>query len=250
MSVSVLIVDDEDDVRRMLRLALRGHGGFDVVGEAGSTVDALELAALHRPDLIVLDLGLPDLAGKDVLTRIRRAAATSRIVVFSGSEADRAWFERRAAGYVLKDAELDQLLTVLSRAAHDQSHREATVDLPRDPVAARDARHLVRDLLAQWSLDDLMDDAGLVVTELVANAIEHAASECQLSISRYDDGVRIEVHDAGSGTPEPQPVSETAEDGRGLLIVGALSSAWGIDDEPHGKTVWVELGLPAGADAV
>lgn len=245
MTVSVLLVDDSDDVRRLLRLSLRSHGGFEVVGEAATGAEAAELAARHRPDVIVLDLGLPDLTGKDLLTRIRRQAPTSRIVIFSGSDTDRPWFERRSAGYVLKDVELDQLISVLARAATDQEHEEAMVDLPQDLAAAPDARQLVRDLLEQWSLTELRDDAGLVVTELVANAIKHAESDCQLRIARFDGGVRIEVHDSGAGTPEPRPVSETAEDGRGLLIIAALSTAWGIADADPGKTVWVELVLPA-----
>lgn len=242
--ISVLLVDDADDVRRLLRLSLRSHAGFEVVGEAGTAAEAADLAARHRPDVIVLDLGLPDLAGRDLLTQIRRTAPTSRIVIFSGSDTDRSWFERRSAGYVLKDAELDQLIAVLARAGTDQGHREATVDLPQSLTAVREARTLVRDLLEQWSLFDLSDDATLVVSELVSNAIEHAGSGCQLSIARVDEGVRIEVHDSGSGTPEPRPVSVTAEDGRGLLIIAALSAAWGIDDAAHGKTVWVELALP------
>ena len=246
MSITVLLVDDADDVRRLLRLSLRGHGGFEVVGEASTAADAADLAAEHRPDVIVLDLGLPDLAGKDLLTRIRRVAPTSKIVIFSGSDTDRTWFERRSAGFVLKDAELDQLISLLARVASDQDHRAATVDLPRDVQAPREARHLVRDLLEQWELFELTDDAGLVVTELVANAVEHAESGCQLVVTRFDEGVRIEVRDGGSGTPEPQPVNVNAEGGRGLLIIAALSSAWGIDDADHGKTVWVELALPTG----
>ena len=250
MSITVLLVDDADDVRRLLRLSLRSHGGFEVVGEAASGAEAADLAARHRPDVIVLDLGLPDLAGRDLLTRIRHASPTSRIVVFSGSDTDRTWFERRSAGYVLKDAELDQLIAVLARAGTDQVHREAMVDLPDTMLAVREARHVVRDLLRQWSLFELTDDAALVVSELVANAIEHAESECQLAVTRVDEGVRIEVRDSGEGTPEPRPVSVTAEDGRGLLIIAALSSAWGIDDADHGKTVWVELTLPSDVSAV
>ena len=245
MTISVLIVDDAPDVRQMLRISLRSHGGFDVIGEAGTGGEAAELAAHHRPDVIVLDLGLPDLAGKDLLSRIRRTSPTSRIVIFSGSDSDRTWFERRSAGFVLKDAELDQLITVLARVGTDQAHREAEVDLPKDLIAAREARSVVRDLLERWSLSELTDDAGLVVTELVANAVEHAQSECHLAVTRFDDGIRIEVRDAGRGTPEPRPVRELSEDGRGLLIIAALSTAWGIDDAEHGKTVWVELGLPA-----
>lgn len=246
MTVSVLIVDDADDVRRVLRTALRLRGGFEVVGEAATAAKAAELSGRLRPDLIVLDLGLPDLTGKDLLTRVRRTAPTSRIVIFSGSDADRTWFERRTAGYVLKDTELDQLVDLLVEVARDQSDRtdEATLELPRELVAVREARSVVRELLESWALDALVDDASLVVTELVANAVAHARSSCELAVARSPAGVRIEVRDRGTGTPEPQPPDPESEHGRGLLIIAALSTAWGIDEAPGGKTVWVELSLP------
>ncbi len=244
MTVTVLLVDDAPDVRRVLRTALRFRGGFEVVGEAATAAEASELAGRLRPDVIVLDLGLPDLTGKDLLTRVRRTAPTSRIVIFSGSDTDRTWFERRSAGFVLKDAELDQLLDLLATVGTTQAHDEAVVDLPRELVAVQEARTVVRGLLEQWSLGDLVDDAALVVTELVGNAVAHAGSPCQLAIARSATGVRIAVQDQGEGTPEPQPQDPDSEHGRGLLIIAALSTAWGIDEAPGGKTVWVELSLP------
>jgi DNA-binding response OmpR family regulator len=244
VTISVLLVDDADDLRVMLRLSLRARGDFDVVGEAATGTEAVELAGQLQPDVIVLDLGLPDLAGKDLLARVRRTAPTSRIVIFSGSDTDRTWFERRSAGYVLKDQELDQLVELLASVGREQEHDQAAVDLPMELVAVREARAVVREMLDRWSLGDLADDATLVVTELVANAIEHAHTDCQLGVARTSNGIRLEVRDAGSGTPEPRPPNADAEDGRGLLIIAALSTAWGIEEAPHGKTVWVELALP------
>jgi anti-sigma regulatory factor (Ser/Thr protein kinase) len=80
-----------------------------------------------------------------------------------------------------------------------------------------------------------------VVSELVTNAVEHASSSCAVVVNRSGGGVRIEVRDQGAGTPNPQPPSATAESGRGLMIVSALATAWGVDSEPPTKTVWVEL---------
>ena len=74
MTVRVLLVDDVADVRRLVRIALGLHGGFEVVGEAGAGVQAVELATRLGPDIVLLDLGLPDLAGRDVLSRVREVA--------------------------------------------------------------------------------------------------------------------------------------------------------------------------------
>ena len=62
MTVRVLLVDDVADVRRLVRVALRFHGGFEVVGEARAGMQAIELADRLRPDVVLLDLGLPDLS--------------------------------------------------------------------------------------------------------------------------------------------------------------------------------------------
>ncbi len=65
------------------------RGGFDVVAEAADGRTAIEAAAKLQPDVVVLDLGLPDLAGRDVLTMLRVAAPDMRVVVFTGGDADR-----------------------------------------------------------------------------------------------------------------------------------------------------------------
>ena len=59
MPIAVLLVDDVEAVRRMVRTALRLRGGFEVVGEASSGAEAVQLADGLHPDIVVLDLGLP-----------------------------------------------------------------------------------------------------------------------------------------------------------------------------------------------
>jgi DNA-binding NarL/FixJ family response regulator len=102
VTVRVLLVDDVVEVRRLVRLALRLRGGFEVVGEAADGADAVRLAQDLHPDVVVLDLGLPDLAGREVLTRICLYSPGSKVVVFSGMDSeDREWIARRVKGYVL-----------------------------------------------------------------------------------------------------------------------------------------------------
>jgi CheY-like chemotaxis protein len=240
-TVRVVLVDDVEDVLRMVRTALRVHGGFDVVGQARSGLHAIEMAARLKPDVVVLDLGLPDIAGQEVLTRIREVAAGTQVVVLSASApTDRSWFEEHAAGYVLKDQDLDHLVGLLEHLG-PRSDDVRVLDLPQDPAAAGTARDWVRSTLLEWGLDELVDDALLVVSELVGNAVTHAESKCQVSLSRASDSVRIEVTDRGEGTPQPQPQDNLAEGGRGLVLIGAMSSAWGVEDVPEGKKVWAEI---------
>src|SRR4051812_13214069 len=104
----VLLVDDVDDIRTIVRHALRRRGGFDVVAEAADGGEAITKAGDQQPDLIVLDLGLPDLAGREVMSRLRAVAPGARIVVFTGAEvSDRADIAREADALVVKDADVD-----------------------------------------------------------------------------------------------------------------------------------------------
>jgi DNA-binding NarL/FixJ family response regulator len=225
----------------MVRTALRVRGGFDVLGQARSGLHAIDLARRLRPDVVVLDLGLPDLAGQEVLTRIRQVSAGTQVVVLSASAPDdQVWFEERTAGYVLKDQELDHLLDILENLGRRPGDLRRLA-LPHHPEAAGRARAWVRSALLDWGLEQLTEDALVVVSELVGNAVTHAASESEVSVSRGDGSVRIEVADRGSGTPEPQQPDDLAEGGRGLVLIGVLSSAWGIEDLPDGKRVWAEL---------
>ncbi len=241
MTVRVLLVDDVADVRRLVRIALRFHGGFEVVGEAGAGLQAIELATRLRPDIVLLDLGLPDLAGRDVLTRVREVVPGAKVVVFTGADdEDRAYYEEHTAGYVLKGAELDYLVALLDdvgRTAHPNDSARFNADASSVPMA----REFVRRWLSESGAEHLFDEASLVVTELAANAVLHAGSPYEVRLSRTGGIVRIEVADDDSGTPEPQPFSAVAETGRGIVIVSAISASWGIDAHPSGKVIWAEL---------
>ncbi|HLN78126.1 MAG TPA: response regulator [Nocardioidaceae bacterium] len=246
MAIRVLLVDDVVDVRRLVRTALRLRGGFEVVGEASEGGEAVKFAEALQPDVVVLDLGLPDLAGHEVLSGIRRQSPGSKVVVFSGADAmDREWIAKNVDGYVLKEAELDYLIDLLESVGH-RHDGEATLDLPQALTSARRAREFVSEKVMEWSLEQLLDDALLVASELAANAITHADSACRIRLSLNPATLRIDVLDTGTGTPEPQPASATEEHGRGLHLVAALTTAWGLEVLPgEGKLVWAELPLPS-----
>ncbi|WP_432978874.1 ATP-binding protein [Dactylosporangium sp. CA-233914] len=115
-----------------------------------------------------------------------------------------------------------------------------------DATAA--ARHLVGRACTRWGADHVRDVAELVVTELVSNVLRHAGTEMEVAVARDRRLLHISVRDRGPGMPRlgGQPRGEDAmlaEDGRGLLVVGALTQAWGCTPVPDGKVVWATLHL-------
>jgi len=244
--VRVLLVDDAPEARRLVRTALRFQGGFEIVGEASTGVAAITLVEELAPEMVVLDLGLPDIQGRDVLTRVRAQQPGVKVVIFSGAEPeDRAWYDQNAQGYVLKDADIDYLVALLESVARPTVQSEAVLDLPQELGSVRSARRFVKETLDQWDLLAVLDDALLVVSELAANAITHADSAYRVRLVSTPRSLRIEVRDGGAGTPEPQPQSMTNEHGRGLLMVAAIAASWGIEkSEDSRKLVWAELTRP------
>ena len=252
MAIRVLLVDDVLAVRRLVRTALRFRGGFDVVGEAGDGAEAARLAEDLKPDVVVLDLGLPDLAGRDVLTHIRSGAPGAKIVVFSGADPDADnWIAQNVEGFVLKDEDLDYLVDLLASLgeqpdASDPFREHVTIRLPHELLSAGEARRFAARVVVDWRFDSVLDDVLLVVSELAANALTHADSALELRLSHSSNVLRIEVTDGGAGTPEPQPESFTEEHGRGLHLVDHLTTAWGMRETTSGtgKMVWAELSRP------
>ena len=121
---------------------------------------------------------------------------------------------------------------------------EACVDLACAPDMVAVARRFVSHTLRLWEVDEQhLDEAVLLTSELMSNAVLHARTDVRLTIRSHEDGtVRIEVADENPRVPISVAPPEDAQSGRGLWLVETLSSAWGVDRVPSGKTVWFELG--------
>jgi two-component system response regulator DevR len=109
----VLLVDDHELVRIGLRTLLNGAAGFVVVGEAGSVAEAVAAAQMHRPDVVLLDVRLPDGSGVEACRDIRSALPDARVLMLTSFADEDAVFSAivaGAAGYLLKQARADALL--------------------------------------------------------------------------------------------------------------------------------------------
>jgi CheY-like chemotaxis protein/anti-sigma regulatory factor (Ser/Thr protein kinase) len=236
----VLVVDDDGDLRRLVAASLAAHPTLTLVAEAVDGTSALALCAEHHPGIIVLDLGLPDISGRDLLSRIRTGAPWVRVVVFTGSDTPTATARRWGASRVVrKDESVRRLIAVLERIADEPL--VARLELFASTAVVARARRFVQETLGNWGLERIAADAQLVVSELVTNAVVHAGSPSDLRVVAKPGVLRIEVGDDAQASPEPQEVHDAGPGGRGLLIVSALSLAWGIDPRNGGKVVWAEL---------
>ena len=144
---------------------------------------------------------------------------------------------------VLPDHPADDVALLVARTHALDSDRVATWDLPADPAIVAYARKQVAATLCGWGLDDAAFITGLVVSELVTNAIRHAESPIQLRLIR-DRTLICEVSDGSSTAPHLRRARALDEDGRGLLLISRLAQRWGTRQGPHGKTIWAEQALP------
>lgn len=116
-ALRVVVADDTPELRLLIRVRLGRDGRFQVVGEAATGAEAVEVAARERPDLVLLDLAMPVMDGLQALPLIRERSPGTRVVVFSGVGAPQAADSAFAAGaddYVQKGTCLEALFDRLA----------------------------------------------------------------------------------------------------------------------------------------
>ena len=121
----------------------------------------------------------------------------------------------------------------------------AAITLPPEPASVPAARQFVRAFLADEGVDAVLAlPAVLLTSELVTNGVIHAHTDLDLQAKVANGSLRVEVIDRGDGCPVPGRAAPDAEWGRGLSVVSALATHWGVVMEPDWKSVWFELRCP------
>src|SRR2546429_2314613 len=140
--VRVLVVDDSPSTRTMLREALALDGGIEVVGEAGGGREAVQLVTELEPDVVLMDVRMPDGDGVNAARKITSDQPTTKIVALTWSDDPatvRDMLTAGAIGYVVKGGTIDELSSAIRRAATG----EAELDQRVLPAAVEDLRRLL-----------------------------------------------------------------------------------------------------------
>jgi two-component system response regulator NreC len=141
MKIRLLLVDDHAVVRMGLRMLLEGESDFDIVDEAESASEAINQVAQRKPDVVLMDIGLPDLSGIDATREIKRIYPETAIIALTIHESDEYFFkmlDAGASGYVPKRAAPEELITAIRAVARGEVYIYPTL-----------AKLLVKDYLSQ-----------------------------------------------------------------------------------------------------
>ena len=181
MTIRLLLVDDHAVVRSGLKMLLENERDVEILGEAASAAEAIEAAMRLKPNVILMDIGLPDLSGIDATREIKKRVSDVSIVALTIHEDEEYFFkmlEAGASGYVPKRAAPEELLTAIRAAATGQVYLYPSL-----------AKLLVRDFLdggralGEQPSSDLTDREQEVLTYLAEGAsneeIEIGRASCR-----------------------------------------------------------------------
>ncbi|HUR48963.1 MAG TPA: response regulator [Acidimicrobiales bacterium] len=243
--LTTVLVDDVEEMRALLRSVLARDGRFVVVGEAADGEEAIRVVGATKPDLVVLDIGMPTLDGIAALPGLRDASEDSRIVMLSGFPAEqmaKPAIEGGAVGYIEKGEDVRTLPSHLYELATVLGTVQRVLDAAysAELSSPRQARADLRAALAAEISPTANEIIQLLTTELVTNAVTHGHGAVTVTAEVSGDRVRIAVGDDSAIVPVPGNASADDEGGRGLALVEGLAARWGVEEVPTGKVVWFE----------
>ncbi|MGH3315629.1 MAG: ATP-binding protein [Nocardioidaceae bacterium] len=231
---------DDADTELVRTLSGQGRALADLSQE-------LTWALAEEPRLVVCDLtGMPVSASESVeliapvIPYLYDWPGTGLVVVTGrGSDARTGLLAQPHPPTLVvsetRDAGIDELQARLPTLGRQALHLTAQLTAPRA------ARLFTARALLGWRLAPLVGPASLVVSELVTNAVVHAASPMDLTLSKADGRLQMTVRDHGAGFPKARFEASRGPDlgGRGLLLVQATARGWGVfPGRADGKTVW------------
>jgi DNA-binding NarL/FixJ family response regulator len=198
--IRVLVADDHALFRAGVRKLLQSFDGVEVVGEAGDGQEAVQLSGAHRPDVLLMDIGMPGLNGVEAAARLTREGPRPRVIILSmhtGEEHVLRAIRAGAAGYLLKDAKPPELEAAVRAVARG--------DIYLSPAISRYVVEDVRRGGAESGPLDRLTPRQREVLQLIAegNTTKAIASRLGLSVKTVETHRaqlmdRLDVHDVAA----------------------------------------------------
>lgn len=205
------------------------------IGVGGHAFDSVEFEIHDGETLVLYTDGLVETPRRDIdegLEILRAALPVQRVPL------------EQACATVIDALDTapreDDAALLMARFHGIPESKVASWTLEPMPVAAGQARRLLRGALARWDLDHLSPVAELLVSELVGNSVRFASRPITLRVL-HTDTLTCEIHDDSHTLPVPRTPHPLSETGRGLSIINSLARRWGTNRTDSGKIVWFEL---------
>lgn len=226
--IKILVVDDHEVVRLGLKTLFRTVPGCEIVGEAGTVSEAIAMAEQTQPDVVLMDVRLPDGSGVEACREIRSVRPETRVIMltsFADEEAVVASITEGAAGYLLKQADLERLVEAVQVVARGGSLLDPSVTATVLSWLKRMGRRPVDDPLAGLSEQE-RKVLPLMVEGKTNREIGQALCLSEHTVKTYVSNILQKLHLARRG----EAAAYLARRGYGTTWTGDLSDRPGPPD--------------------